>query len=75
LTHSLKWEAGQAEFKTVRGASDNLKADAIAEHLFTSGVPAPGGELVHIDFYVFQYAKIPLQKETEIVIEKFEFLP
>jgi len=74
LTHSLRWEAGQAAFKTVRGTAAN-GPNIIAEHTFTTGVPAPGGESIHLDLYIFGNAKIPLQNDVEVVIEKFEYLP
>jgi hypothetical protein len=47
----------------------------VADHDFTSGVPSPGGESVHLDLYIFGNAKDPLQKDAEVVIEKFEYLP
>ena len=74
LTHSLKWEAGQATFETVRGRAGN-SSGLVAQHTFTTGVPTPGGESIHLDLYVFGNAKNPLQKDVEVVIEKFEFLP
>ena len=74
LTHSLRWEAGEAAFKTVRGTSANSPA-VIAEHTFTTGVPAPGGELIHLDLYIFGNEENPLQNDVEVVIEKFEYLP
>ncbi|MEO8072681.1 MAG: hypothetical protein ABI686_05480 [Acidobacteriota bacterium] len=75
LTHSFDWQPGRVDFKTVRGANEDQKAAPIAEHQFSSGVPAPGDERILINFYAFHYAKIPLEKEAEVVIEKFEFLP
>jgi hypothetical protein len=73
LTHSLRWQAGEAVFKTVRGTAAN--GPSIAEHTFTTGVPVPGAETVHLTFYVFGNAKNPLQNDVEVVIEKFEYLP
>lgn len=74
LTHSLQWQAEQAAFKTVRGtAADG--SNVVAEHTFTTGVPAPGGESIHLDLYIFGNAKNPLQNDVEVVIEKFEYLP
>jgi hypothetical protein len=73
LTHSLRWQAGQAAFKTVRGTSAN--GPGIAEHSFTTGVPVPGEETIHLTFFIFGNAKDPLQKDVEVVIEKFEYLP
>jgi hypothetical protein len=72
LTHSLRWEAGQAKFKTFRGRETS---SVVAEHTFTTGVPGPGAELLHLDLYIFGNAKTPLQKDVEVVIEKFEYLP
>lgn len=74
LTHTFRWEQGRVAFKTVRGpAADG--PTPIQEHVFTSGVPAPGGESIHLDLYIFGNAKDPLQKGVEVVIEKFEYLP
>jgi hypothetical protein len=74
LTHSFKWEPGQVAFSTVTG-SQAEGGRVINRHVFTSGVPAAGGEVVRINLYVFNKGQIPLQHETEVVIEKFEFLP
>lgn len=74
LTHSFRWEPERVVFSSVQGR--NLRgASPIARHVFTSGVPAPGGETVHLNLYVFGSAATPLQNETEVVIEKFEYLP
>lgn len=74
LTHSLRWEPGQAVFKTVRGAASS-GSSVIAEHTFTTGVPAPGREAIHLDLYIFGNSKNPLPNDLEVVIEKFEYLP
>ena len=74
LTHSFRWEPGRAAFKTFRGSVAD-GPNPISQHIFTSGVPSPGGESVHLDLYIFGNAKDPLQKDVEVVIEKFEYLP
>lgn len=74
LTHSFRWEPGSVTFKTVRGSVADGPG-SVAQHSFTSGVPAPGGESIHLDLYIFGNAKDPLQKDAEVVIEKFEYLP
>jgi len=74
-THTFRWEPGRVLFRTVRGSEDNGKARAIAEHVFTSGVPSPGIESARMALYVYGGANVPLQKGTEVVIEKFEYLP
>jgi hypothetical protein len=47
----------------------------VAEHVFTSGVPSPGQEKFQFLFYVVASDKSPMQKEAEVVVEKFEYLP
>jgi hypothetical protein len=69
LTHSFHWEAGRVRFETTAGAK------RIDQHSFSSGVPAPGNEQVHINLYVFDNPAHPLQRETEVVVEQFEYLP
>jgi hypothetical protein len=39
------------------------------------GVPSPGQELLEAMFYIVASKKSPLQKNTEAVIDKFEYLP
>jgi hypothetical protein len=75
VTHSLHWESGRASFRTVRGSSMRDGAPVVAEHVFTSGVPTPGTEFLQFMFYVVASEKSPMQKESEVVIEKFEYLP
>ena len=74
LTHSFKWEPGRVKFSTVTGSAAE-GGRLINRQVFTSGVPAAGGDAVRINLYVFNKGQIPLQHETEVVIEKFEFLP
>jgi hypothetical protein len=45
------------------------------QHIFASGVPSPGQELLEFMLYVVPSDKYPLQKDTEVVIEKFKYLP
>jgi hypothetical protein len=75
LTHSMRWESGRASFKTVRGTSMRAGAPVVSEHIFTSGVPSAGQETFQLLFYVVDSDKNPLQRETEVVVEKFEYLP
>jgi hypothetical protein len=75
LTHSLHWESGRASFKTVRGSSMETAARVVSEHVFTSGIPSAGQETLQFLFYVIASDKNPLQKENEVVVEKFEYLP
>jgi hypothetical protein len=75
LTHVFRWESGLASFKTLRGSLDQPGAPVIFQHDFTSGVPAVGNAIIYVNFYVVASEKSPLEKETEVVVEKFTYLP
>src|SRR5262249_986836 len=75
LTHSFKWEASQVTFSTTAGSQGPGGGHLINRHVFTSGVPPAGGDSVRINLYVFNKGQIPLQNGTEVVFQKFEFLP
>ena len=75
FTHSFRWEPGQVTFSTIAGSSHAAGDRMINQHVFTSGVPSPGGESVRIALYVFYRGQIALKNENEVVIDKFEYLP
>jgi hypothetical protein len=75
VTHSFQWGPGRASFRSVRGTSAHAGSGNVAEHLFTSGVPSPGAERVHLNLCVAGGVVVPLQNEAEVVIEKFEYFP
>ncbi len=74
LTHSFHWQQGKVKFKTVRGRDAN-GAETLAEHTFTLGIPTSEGERIRIGLLITDYSPQSLQMETEVVIEKFEYLP
>ena len=74
MTHSLHWESGRASFKTVRGPSPS-GAPVVSEHVFMSGVPSPGQEQIALAFFVVASKETPLQNDSEVVIDKFEYRP
>jgi hypothetical protein len=73
LTHVFHWAPGRVSFESLQTTSGSSRA--IAEHVFTSGIPAPGNETVHLNLYTYGKSRTPLQKDVEVVIEKFEHLP
>jgi hypothetical protein len=75
LTYSFDWEPGRIGFRTVRGAGPAGDASRIAAHLFTSGVPSPGKETLHLSLYIFENKIVRIQDGAEVIIEKFEYLP
>jgi hypothetical protein len=75
LTHTLRWEPGIVSFETVRGSSSGSEGKPISQHVFTSGIPAPAHETIHIDLYDFHHSDGSSQQPAEAVIENFEFFP
>ena len=75
LTHMFRWQPGTAFFQTVRGLQTGSSTAKVSEHKFTSGVPVPANETVHMDLYDFRHSRNSSQQPVEVVIEKFEFLP
>lgn len=75
VTHSFRWEPGKVSFASVEGASLDSKARTINQHVFTSAIPTPANERIHIDLYEFHHLINPSHQPSEVVIEKFEYLP
>jgi hypothetical protein len=75
LTQSFRWEPGHVLFRTLRGPDPSSKAAPVAEHAFSSVVPAHVAESVRMNLYVFRNTKKALSNETEVVVDKFEYLP
>jgi hypothetical protein len=75
LTYVLRWESGHATFQTFRGRSSGARAQLVSEHEFTSGIPVPGKAILRLIFFVTASAKNPMRKPSEVVVEKFEYLP
>ena len=73
LTNWITWEPARARFRTLLESKPGMPA--VADHVFTSGVPAAGGERFTIALYVYDHSPHPMQNEAEIVLESFEFLP
>ncbi len=71
----MRWESGRASFNTFRGRSAVAGAPVVSEHEFTSGIPSTGEAKLRLIFYVVPSDKNPLQKPSEVVIEKFEYFP
>jgi hypothetical protein len=74
LTHSFRWEPGRVSFKTAE-AGAGAGSRVIAEHVFTSGIPSPGAEKVHLNLYIYPRSRAPQRNGVEVVIEKFQYLP
>jgi len=75
LIQSIHWEPDRVTFSTSEDSPDAPGARVLNEHVFTSGVPTSSGDAVRMNVYVFGKGQIPLKNETEVVIDKFEYLP
>ena len=73
-TYLFRWEPGRVSFKTFSGNSES-GGKPVNQHIFTSGIPAPASETVHIDLYDFHHSESSSQEPAEAVIEQFEFTP
>lgn len=74
-THVIHWEPGRVSFESLRGYRTGAGARVIAQHHFTSSIPTPGGETIRMNLCAIDFAKVPLQHEAEVVIEKVQYLP
>jgi hypothetical protein len=74
VTYTLRWSPGKAEFRTFAGNSSSDRP-AMMQHVFRSGVPVAGSESVFLDLHNFHHRQSGLSQSTEIVVEKFEYLP
>ena len=74
VTYSFRWSPGEVTFSSSLGTIPT-GTHVVSNHVFKSGVPSAGGDLVHMNLYVFGTGEAPLTKETEVVIEKFVYLP
>ena len=75
LTHEVHWEPGVVRLATARGAPSTGGGELVAQHVFSSDAPVPGDEKFRINLYDFQRGPQRLQQGTEVVIERFEYLP
>ena len=75
LTYVFHWEPKQITFRTLRGNGSHGTAVPLAEHSFSTDVPAPRTESVHLNFCTFEYARVPQQHASEAVIAHFQYLP
>jgi hypothetical protein len=67
--------ARQVTFTTYVGSQVAERAHPLNQHVFAARVPTAGGELARINLYAVGWGKVPLQRENEIVVEKFKYYP
>jgi hypothetical protein len=74
LTFSFRWMAEKVSFDATRGRAET-PTRPVARHTFTSGVPSPGGESIHIGLYVYGNARIAMKEPGEVIVENFTYSP
>jgi hypothetical protein len=70
ITTSFKWTPGRAEFAAAKGSEKPFSV-----WTFTSGIPTTGGEKTYINLCEYGFGSAPLRRDTEVVIDRFQFLP
>jgi hypothetical protein len=67
--HAFTWSMTQVSFASMSPGG------VIAQHVFTSGIPQPGGEVVHMNLWLNRRHGPANGQEVEVVIRQFEFVP
>lgn len=75
VTYSFRWEPGKVSFESVQGVGLVAREKRISERAFSSGIPTPANETVHMDIYDFHHSNHRIEQPSEVVIEKFDYLP
>lgn len=75
VSHTLRWEPGVVTFRSLRGDFLAGASAALASQSFTIGVPAPGDERICVALYYYQKSPRAPRADTDVVIERFQYLP
>jgi len=75
VTYAFDWEPESVSFEAWRGVSRPNSSQRISEHTFVSNIPPVGGETAHMNLCPFGFPKVALQRDAEVVIERFQYLP
>ena len=67
-THGFDWSPTEVSFES--RSPDGV----IAQHTFTTGIPQPGGEVVHMNLWLNRRRGLSNGQEVEVVIRQFEFV-
>lgn len=75
VSHTMRWEPGVVAFKSMRGNFLEGPGAAIASQTYTTGVPGAGNARVCTAFYYYRKNAREPRADTEIAIERFQYLP
>ncbi len=73
ITLTLHWEPSKITYETRRG--DRPETSVVARHTFTSDVPTPAAETLHMNLCTFDYGRLLQREPSEIVMRRFRFEP
>ena len=72
----LEVTEGEGKVRIVKNAPPvYVQPSASYAPQYAQPAPLPGGEAVHLNLYAFANSNRPLEHETEVVVDKFEYLP
>ncbi len=76
-THSFTWESNRVRFQSLRGSYSPAPnpTNIIANWNYNSIVPRTGDENVRMNLWLFQGNAPTDNKEVEVVLKSFEFVP
>lgn len=75
LLLTMLWETGRVKFDTAASDTNGHAGASMAEHNFTTDVPIPGTESIHLNLCSFDYGKMRQAAEGQIVVKRFRYLP
>ena len=75
MMYSFDWEPDRVAFTARRKTPPSKTGLPNSDFVFKSGVPRPADETAHINFCAYPFSKVPLQREAEVIIENFQYLP
>lgn len=75
VSYTMRWEPGVVAFKSMRGNFLEGPGAAIASQTYTTGVPSAGNARVCAGFYYYRRGGREPRADTEIAIERFQYLP
>jgi hypothetical protein len=75
MMYSFDWEPDRVSFTTRRIIPPSNTGLPSSDFVFKSGVPRLADETAHINFCAYPFSKDPLQREAEVTIENFQYLP
>lgn len=74
FTMSFEWLKDSIKFKIWNGSNSNpVKNEIIKEWLYTSNIPIPANEKVHLNFWLFRNEMQNLN-DLEVVVKNFKFI-